>query len=176
MMDWGDDAAPPRWILCQGQAISRATYAGVFAVYDTKYGAGDGSTTFNLPNYKGKTSAGADEGAGILTGATLGAVLGAQAITLTEAQMPVHGHTLTMNAVPNHTHGYTRYGSANGWSWDDGGGAAYTDLNRSSTGDTTGGGGAHTPTGTVGNNGGGASHSNVQPTLVANKIMYTGVL
>ena len=48
---FGGTTAPTGWLICDGSAISRTTYAGLFAVIGTAYGAGDGSTTFNLPNY-----------------------------------------------------------------------------------------------------------------------------
>lgn len=46
--------ASPGWLLCQGQAVSRLTYAALFAVIGTTYGAGDGATTFNVPNAQGR--------------------------------------------------------------------------------------------------------------------------
>lgn len=50
ILAFGGATAPAGWLLCQGQAISRTTYAALFAVIGTAYGAGDGSTTFNLPD------------------------------------------------------------------------------------------------------------------------------
>jgi microcystin-dependent protein len=47
-------AAPDGWLLCQGQAVSRATYASLFAAIGITHGQGDGSTTFNLPDYRGR--------------------------------------------------------------------------------------------------------------------------
>ena len=52
--------APTGWLLCQGQAVSRTTYSGLFGVVSTTYGSGDGSTTFNIPNLKGKVVVGID--------------------------------------------------------------------------------------------------------------------
>lgn len=49
---WGDDTLPEGWLLCNGAAVSRSTYAGLFAKIGTKYGTGDGSTTFNLPDFR----------------------------------------------------------------------------------------------------------------------------
>lgn len=49
---WGGNTAPDGWLLCDGSAISRTLYADLFAVIGTSYGAGNGSTTFNLPNGK----------------------------------------------------------------------------------------------------------------------------
>jgi microcystin-dependent protein len=73
MTAFGGATAPSGWLLCNGSAVSRTTFAGLFAVIGTTYGAGDGSTTFNLPDLRqrfplGKAAAG--------TGATLGSTGG----------------------------------------------------------------------------------------------------
>lgn len=57
---YAGSSAPTNWLLCDGAAVSRTTYAALFAVISTTYGAGDGSTTFNLPNIKGKVPVGLD--------------------------------------------------------------------------------------------------------------------
>jgi microcystin-dependent protein len=59
MMMFGGAAAPVGWILCQGQALSRATYADLFGVVGIAYGAGDGSTTFNVPDLQSRFPMGA---------------------------------------------------------------------------------------------------------------------
>lgn len=56
---FGGTTAPEGWLLCQGQAISRTDYADLFAVISTNFGAGDGSTTFNLPDLRGEFLRGA---------------------------------------------------------------------------------------------------------------------
>lgn len=92
----GRASAPSGWLFCDGSAVSRATYADLFTAIGTTYGAGDGSTTFNLPNLKQRFPLGkADSG----TGATLGATGGAVDHVHTG---PSHTHTYT--EVPNHTH------------------------------------------------------------------------
>jgi microcystin-dependent protein len=53
-------AAPTGWLLCDGAAVSRTTYAALYAVIGTTFGAGDGSTTFNVPNLKGRVVVGCD--------------------------------------------------------------------------------------------------------------------
>lgn len=60
-------AAPSGWLMCEGQAVSRTTYASLFAAIGTAYGAGNGSTTFNVPDYRGSAPFGPDSGAGRLT-------------------------------------------------------------------------------------------------------------
>jgi microcystin-dependent protein len=52
--------APTGWLLCDGTAVSRTTYSDLFAITSTTYGVGDGSTTFNLPNLKGRVPVGLD--------------------------------------------------------------------------------------------------------------------
>ena len=59
--DWPADTIPDGWLLCDGSAISRTDYADLFAVIGTKWGEGDGSTTFNLPNSIGRFAEGASE-------------------------------------------------------------------------------------------------------------------
>ena len=86
--------APARWLLCQGQAVSRTTYKRLFAVIGTSYGAGDGTTTFNLPNMEGNVPAGMKHDDAAFH--ELGHSGGAAAVTLTAAQsgIPAHGHNI----------------------------------------------------------------------------------
>ena len=88
VVPFAGSAAPAGTLLCYGQAISRTAYAGLFAVIGTSYGAGDGSTTFALPDLRSRAPIGkSDMGgadAGILSGSTtLGAAIGSQANTAT---------------------------------------------------------------------------------------------
>lgn len=64
--------APEGWLLCDGAAVSRATYAALFAKTGTAFGAGNGTTTFNLPDLRGEFVRGLDGGRGVDTGRTLG--------------------------------------------------------------------------------------------------------
>ena len=57
---WGKTTAPVGYLLCDGTAVSRTTYADLFAILSTTYGAGDSSTTFNVPQLQGKTPQGYD--------------------------------------------------------------------------------------------------------------------
>ena len=95
---YAGSTAPSGWLICNGQAISRTTYAALFAVIGTTYGAGDGSTTFNVPNLVNRTVRGSN---------SLGKTGGADTVTLTTAQMPAHTHgvgTLATNNTGAHTH------------------------------------------------------------------------
>lgn len=67
-------AAPsnPNWLLCDGRAVSRTTYARLFALIGTTYGAGNNTTTFNLPELRGEVVRGLDNGRGVDSGRALG--------------------------------------------------------------------------------------------------------
>ena len=120
---WPTANIPDGWLLADGSAVSRTTYAELFAVYGTTYGAGDGSTTFNLPDYSGYVLAGVDADGSTLTGATLGADLGSETHTLTEAELPAHTHsdgTLAAALDGAHTHESVYVGSSGTASIDTG--------------------------------------------------------
>ena len=93
-------SAPSGYLLCYGQAVNRTTYATLFAAISTTYGVGNGSTTFNLPDLRGRVVAGQDDMGGVsanrltspLNGDTLAATGGSQSHTLTVAEMPSHRH------------------------------------------------------------------------------------
>lgn len=65
IMPFAMDTVPSGWLSCDGSAVSRTTYADLFAALGTIYGVGDGSTTFNLPDLRGEFIRGHDDGAGI---------------------------------------------------------------------------------------------------------------
>ena len=86
MFEYLGDVEPAGWMFARGQALSRATYAALCAIMGTKYGAGDGSTTFNLPSMQGRAPMGHWPGG--TWAATNGALIG-QADT----SLPYHAHT-----------------------------------------------------------------------------------
>lgn len=90
-------AAPTGWLLCNGTAVSRTTYAALFAVIGTAYGAGDGSTTFNLPNISDKVVV------GVGGAKTRGATGGVASVT-PSGSVSVANHTLTTAQIPAHNH------------------------------------------------------------------------
>jgi microcystin-dependent protein len=86
IMMWGTGTAPTGWLLCAGAAVSRSTYAALFAVIGTTFGVGDGSTTFNVPNYTNRTPYGTTVGA---TGGSADAVVVSHTHTATQT---AHSH------------------------------------------------------------------------------------
>lgn len=89
-------------LICDGSAVSRTTYAGLFAAIASAYGDGDGSTTFNVPDFRGRTLIGAGTGSG-LTPRARGQVGGEESHALTVAETPAeavvgaNGHDLVSN-------------------------------------------------------------------------------
>ena len=83
---------PSNWKICDGSAISRETYAELFNIIGTSYGAGDGSTTFNLPDKRGRVSVGLDSNQTEFN--TIGKKDGENKHTLTPSELPSHAHTV----------------------------------------------------------------------------------
>ena len=92
IMLYSGNVLPVNWLLCNGQAISRTKYSALFEKIGTTYGSGDGSTTFNVPNLKGKVAVGKDENDTDFD--TLGETGGEKTHTLTENEMPTHTHSI----------------------------------------------------------------------------------
>ena len=177
--DFAGTTAPDGWLLCYGQAVSRATYAKLFATISTTYGVGDGTSTFNLPDLRGRVVAGQDDMGGSsanrltnpaatvggIDGDVLGGSGGAETHTLTQAQMPVHSHGIS---DPGHAHGPTGSNSFDGpgaGSYGLAAGGVTRMIYQTTTTNATGV--------TVNNAGSGTAHNVVQPTLILNKIIKT---
>lgn len=103
MIMFAGATAPSGYFICDGAAISRSTYSQLFTVLGTSWGAGNGSTTFNLPDLRGRTPIGAGTGSG-LTARTLGVSLGEEnhLLALGESGLYPHNHTATFNG--DHAH------------------------------------------------------------------------
>ena len=105
---YGGVSAPTGWLLCQGQAISRsnALYTRLFAAISTTYGAGDGTTTFNVPNLQGRIPVGRDSTQTEFD--ALAETGGSKTSTLITANLPSHQHgvgTIVPNTIADHLHG-----------------------------------------------------------------------
>ncbi|WP_256809015.1 phage tail protein [Bradyrhizobium sp. Bra64] len=169
---FGATAPNSSFVLAYGQAISRTAYSTLFSMFGTSYGTGDGSSTFNIPDLRGRIVAGKDDMGGSAasrltssyfggTATTLGGVGGAESLTLTAGQLP----SSIPYADPGHTHAA---------SWEMG--------NSTGTGDFPPRGITNTnvfkpvtvvsaTTGITINPSGGNAHRTVQPTIIANKIL-----
>ena len=90
ILPFGGSNPPSGYLLCDGQAVSRSYYAELFAIIGTSFGAGDGSTTFNVPNLKGKTTVGLDSSATEFN--ALGKTGGEKTHKLTVTELPSHAH------------------------------------------------------------------------------------
>ena len=139
-------AAPTGWLICDWTAYSRTvTYSALFAVTSTLYWVGDGATTFNIPDLRGRVPVGKNSA----TFATLGSTGWAETHTLIEAEMPVHNHDALMYA------GGWAQTSLNLATWVD---SAYQDLMNGSEQ-------------IIYNAGGGWAHNNLQPYQTINYII-----
>lgn len=103
---WSTTTAPTGWLICDGTTVSRTTYAALFAVISTTYGVGDGSTTFTLPNLKGKVPVGRDSADASFD--TMGESGGAKTHTLTSTEMPSHTHTQDSHNHTQNSHNHTQ--------------------------------------------------------------------
>ena len=102
-MMWPTTSAPGGWFICDGTAVSRSTYASLYAVIGTVFGSGNGSTTFNLPNFKGLSPVGYDSGQSEFN--AIGKTGGEKSHLLTSAESgaPQHQHPLLASTSVNST-------------------------------------------------------------------------
>lgn len=184
--DFGGATIPSGWLLCYGQNVSRTGYPELFQIIGTGFGAGDGSTTFTMPDLRGTITAGKDDMGGVaasritaavsgITGTTLGATGGAQSVTLTRANLtntdflfdPI-GSVLTVGTTTNAVQGVapTVYGGIGA------GGNSVTAVASTGTAATC----TSTPGGHIYLNGNVAQTAvnKMPPTMIMNKIMFAG--
>lgn len=151
MKDFGGGTVPNGYLPCDGSAVSRTTYAALFAQIGTTHGPGDGSTTFNVPDSRRRTTVG-DGGAGTATlGNAVGNTGGTEDHTLTTGQIPPHQHSSQMHLA---NLGATGGGNQYWMNVNPGVGQPYNaDLT------------------TVSGGGSGGAHNNLPPSLVVKKVI-----
>ena len=175
IMDWPIGIAPSGWIFCAGQAISRSVFSELFSLIGLQYGVGNGSTTFNLPDLRGRVIAGLDNMGGAGNANRLSAVLGSgvyggaggqATVALSTNELPTHHH-LILADVSSNVDITTPVGAQVHMARerDTGGSSSY----RSS------GTGVNPTMGETTDTGLGQAFGNVQPTIVMAKIIYHGV-
>lgn len=192
VLDFAGAVAPSGWLLCDGSAVSRTTYANLFVALGsgTIYGAGNGTTTFNLPDLRGRVTAGKDDmgggaanritGAGSgITGTTLGATGGTETHALSSAENGSHTHTQS-----SHTHLIANGATADPNSTPLSASNSLVEFSNAGSNNAQNAilaGAATTPdrgltnsaTPSINSSGSGTAHQNTQPTLIVNKIIKT---
>lgn len=166
MQVWGSETAPTGAVLCYGQAISRTAFADAFAVHSTSFGVGDGATTWNVPDIRGRAVVGVDDMGGSsanrltgitgsLNGDTIGAVGGAEGITLAAAEsgVPAHTHTMSLATLSNMQSGGSKEAVVDTAELDDGTASFTTAANAAAAA--------------------ASAHNNVQPSIAIPYIMWT---
>lgn len=94
---FGSSSAPSGYLLCNGAAVGRSTYAALFAVIGTTFGVGDGMTTFNVPDLRGRVAVGMGQGSG-LSDRIMGVTGGEENHALTAAENAAHTHTVSLHS------------------------------------------------------------------------------
>jgi len=152
VLPWaGASTNPPAgYLMCDGQAVSRSTYSDLFAVIGTTYGAGNGSSTFNVPNMRGRVPVGADPAQWEFN--PLGREDGFKTHTLKVEELPAHQHRVRLNI--HHTDGELVSGEAIGAGLiGQGGRRRYSDITEPA--------------------GSGWAHPNLQPYIVLRYLIKT---
>ena len=157
VQQFAGSTAPDKYLICNGQAVSRTTYAELFNIIGTTYGAGNGSTTFNVPNIQDRIPVGKS------STKNLGATGGSETNTIAKANLP--NYTLYSES---HTHTYTGYTTTNSHGLKSDGDAGYKgQVKLTSSSNRTSGG----TTITVKSGGSGTALNNMQPYIVLNYII-----
>lgn len=166
LMIWPGAAEPTNWLFARGQAVSRSTYAALFAAIGVSFGAGDGTTTFNLPDLRGRVPVGRDNMGGTPANRVTTAVSNVDATTLGASggsqSLQAHNHGVT---DPGHSHSLTGSGRATNIG---------ADTDAMALGVGYNGGGSTIGTSTTGitvNSAGSGGSENVQPSLVLNYLI-----
>lgn len=155
VLPFAGGTAPSGWLACSGQAVSRTTYSDLFAIIGVIYGAGDGSTTFNVPDSRGRIIMGDEGNTALRTPDDLesvGDTGGSQTHVLTTEEIPAHKHFMSLTGGcddDNCAGGYGAYRVMSNRRW-------YDHANQVTK-----------------NTGGGGAHNNIQPSIVMMHIIKT---
>ena len=125
-LDFAGDGAPSGYAICDGAELSRTTDAALFGVIGTKFGAGDGSTTFNKPDFRRRVAVGAGGTGSDGLPSTVGSQGGSETHSLSSNEMPAHRHASGTYRAPSagsHGHGSAALGITAGGSHSHGSGA-----------------------------------------------------
>jgi microcystin-dependent protein len=160
---------PSGYLFCYGQAISRSTYSDLFSAIGTTYGSGDFTTTFNLPDLRGRVVAGQDDMGGSSANRLTGASGGVNGDTLGAAGGD-EGHQLTEAELAAHTHSAGSYQTTIPTFANEEGSEQVLQRN---TGVNQAAFTSYALTGSSGSTGSNAEHNNVQPTFILNYIIKT---
>jgi len=169
------------WLLCNGRAVYRDAYPALFITIGTSFGAGNGTTTFNIPDGRSRVAGAVGQGFG-LSSRAMGASIGEERHTLSYTEMPSHNHTGTTTTDGNHSHGVTDPGHAHtqttinddynssganppGFAADSAGTKTWSNINSATTGVSIDDAGNHNHTFTTDSTGNGNAHNVMQPTL-----------
>lgn len=181
MWDFAGTTAPATWLLCDGTAYSRTTYANLYSALggsSSPWGQGDGSTTFNVPDLRGRVLVGVGTGSG-LSARSLGATGGEENHALSGAEMTSHSHShnhtaTTATESANHSHANQ---AVTGTTGSTGLLASTTASNNGAIASTAGVSASHTHALTTTTDatgaGSGAGHNTMQPFAVVTKIIKT---
>jgi microcystin-dependent protein len=161
ILPFAGTAVPAGFRLCDGATVSRTTFKPLFDAIGTAWGAGDGSSTFNLPDLRRRALVGSGGTGSAVLGSAVGSTGGEETHTLTITEMPSHTHNVN---DPGHSHS-----QAFGLSGANGSGNVARQGQNDNSASTQ-----SSQTGiTVGNAGGGAAHNVMQPSAVVNYIIKT---
>jgi microcystin-dependent protein len=176
-----DPIAPNGWLIEDGAAVSRTTYARLFEHFGTTFGAGNGSTTFNLPDSRGRVfvaldNQGGSDAARLAAANTLGGSGGLETVTLDTTMIPSHTHTQNSHNHTQDAHAHTLTNAYLSALQNPNAGSTYNAIVQSpgttiNTSSVTAANQAATATNQ--NTGGGLAHDNMPPYILAYRIVRT---
>jgi len=182
---FGGSVIPSGWLSCDGSAVSRSTYSALFSAIGTTFGAGNGSTTFNIPDMRGRMGMGTGTGSGLnssgtgapsgtaQTARTLGQWGGEETHQLTLSNIPSHSHNGSTGNAGSHTHTFSKevltYVGSGGSRYDPYPGSVWTGSPAAGLTLSTAADHSHS----ISANGSDGRHATIPPFVVLNYIIKT---